>query len=105
MRSRRFDFVVTCVALVLLGYFVWHAWQGPRGYPFRDNLAVEANGLADKLAAIEGRRVTLENKVALMRPESIDPDLLDELVRSQLGLAAPGDVVVMDRGEIPQENP
>ena len=105
MRSRRFDFIVTLVCLALLGYFAWHAWKGPRGYPFHDSLTAEAENLADKLAAAEGRRVILENKVALMRPESIDPDLLDELVRSRLGMAAPGDVVVVEPNEIPQENP
>lgn len=105
MRSRRFDVIVTCVCLALLGYFAWHASKGPRGYPFHDNLAAEANGLADKLAEIEARRVAMENKVALMRPESIDPDILDELARSQLGMAAPSDVVVIERPENPQGNP
>ena len=33
---RRFDFVVTCVCCALLGYFGWHAYKGPRGFPYRD---------------------------------------------------------------------
>lgn len=105
MRSRHFDFIVTCVCMALLGYFAWHGYKGPRGYPFHDTLAVEAASLVEKHAAVEKQRLYLENKVALIRPESIDPDLLDELARSQLGMAAPGDVVVIERGEIPQENP
>ena len=105
MRSRRFDLIVTCVCAALLGYFAWHGAKGPRGYAFRDQLAAEAADLGGKYAAIEKQRVLLESKVALLRPESIDPDLLDELARNQLEMAAPGDVVVMERGEIPQENP
>lgn len=105
MRSRRLDFIVTCVCAVLLGYFAWHGAKGLRGYAFRDKLAVEAASLGERYAAIEKQRLLQENKVALLRPESIDPDLLDEFARSQLEMAAPGDVIVMQAGKIPQENP
>jgi cell division protein FtsB len=46
-----------------------------------------------KHEALRAERIRLENKVALLRPESIDPDLLDELARGTLELAKPGDVV------------
>ncbi len=105
MRSRRFDLIVTCVCTALLGYFAWHGSEGPRGYPYHHALAGEAQSLGDKFVSIEQERLRLENKVALLRPESIDPDLLDELARSQLGMAAPGDVVVIEHGEISQDNP
>jgi cell division protein FtsB len=105
MRSRRFDFIVTCVCALLLGYFAWHASKGPRGYAFRDKLAAEATGLKDKYTAVETQRLILENRVALLRPASIDPDILDELARSQLDMAAPGEVVVIQPAEISQENP
>lgn len=105
MRSRHLDLCVTCVCMALLGYFAWHGSKGPRGYPFYDALAAEAQSLGDKFVSIEQERLRLENKVALLRPESIDPDLLDELARSQLGMAAPGDVVVIEQGEISQDNP
>ena len=36
----------------------------------------------------------LEGKVALMRPESVDPDMLEELARSQLELARPNELIV-----------
>jgi cell division protein FtsB len=42
---------------------------------------------------MHAERLRLENKVALLRPESIDPDLLDELARGKLELARPTDVV------------
>lgn len=105
MRLRRFDFIVTCVCMALLGYFAWHASKGPRGYPYRDKLAAEAASLDGKYAAVEQDRLRLEHKVSLLRPETIDPDLLDEIARSQLDLAAPGDLVVMQQTEIPQGNP
>jgi cell division protein FtsB len=90
---RRFDIIVTCVCCALLGYFGWHAFEGPRGFPYRDRLQAEVAELAAKREAAHAERLRLEDKVALLRPESIDPDLLDELARGNLQLAKPTDVV------------
>ncbi|MFO1130467.1 MAG: septum formation initiator family protein [Hyphomicrobiales bacterium] len=90
---RRFDFVVTCVCCALLGYFGWHAYKGPRGFPYRDGLATKVASLKDKYESMQQQREKLEGKVSLLRPESIDPDLLDELARGNLELAKPTDVV------------
>jgi len=100
MRSRKFDISVTIVCLSLLSYFGWHAYEGPRGYPYRDQLAAKEAVLLDRFAKIDGERQKLEHRVALLRPDSIDPDLLDELARSQLDYARPSDVVVFLPGEI-----
>lgn len=91
---RRFDFIVTCVCFALLGYFAWHAWKGPGGYPYQTQLQARLAALDAKLEDIQATRLRLEQKVTLLRPESIDPDMLEELARSQLQLARPGDLVV-----------
>ncbi len=90
---RRFDLVVTCVCCALLGYFAWHAWKGPRGYPYRDALEAQVALLDQKHEHLKTERQRLESKVTLLRPESIDPDLLDELARNSLQMAKPTDVV------------
>ena len=90
---RRFDFVVTCVCCALLGYFGWHAYKGPRGFPYREAEQMKLAALQDKYEALHAERLRMENKVTLLRPESIDPDLLDELARGNLELAKPTDVV------------
>jgi cell division protein FtsB len=91
---RRFDLAVTCVCCALLGYFAWHAWKGPRGFPYQERLQAKVEVLSGKQTAIATQRQQLEEKVALLRPESIDPDLLDEMARGQLQMARPGDFVV-----------
>ena len=90
---RRFDLVVTCVCCALLGYFAWHAWKGPRGYPYRDGLEAKVAMLQLKYDGLRQQREKLEHRVSLLRPESIDPDLLDEMARAKLEMAKPGDVV------------
>jgi cell division protein FtsB len=100
MRAHRFDLVVTLACFALLGYFAWHAWKGPRGYPYRDNLLAEAAGLEGRLAAVTAERDGLERKVVLLRPDRVDPDLLDELARERLQMAKPSELIVM-RKQIP----
>lgn len=97
MRSRRLDLSVTFVCLALLGYFAWHASNGPRGFVYRDTLDLRAASLQTEFAGVQRDRVRLEHKVGLLRPDSIDPDLLDELARSQLELAAPNELVVLPK--------
>ncbi len=90
---RRFDFVVTCVCCAMLGYFAWHAWKGPRGYPYQERLQGQVAMLAQKYETHKAAREKHEHKVNLLRPENIDPDLLEELARSRLELVRPSDVI------------
>ena len=90
---RRFDLIVTMVCCALLGYFGLHAYKGPRGFPYRDGLEARLAVLKSRYENHHSERLRLESKVALLRPESIDPDLLDELARGNLELAKPTDVV------------
>ena len=96
MRISKFDSVVTCGCLGLLGFFAWHAMEGPRGFKFREKLATHSEELTGELAAIEKQRADTEHRVALLRPESVDPDMLDEMARSTLDVAGPNELIVLD---------
>ena len=92
---RRFDLAVTCVCCALLGYFAWHAWKGPRGFPYQQGLDQQLAMQQQKFETLREQRIRQEAKVSLLRPESIDPDLLDEMARRNLEMARPGDVIAM----------
>jgi len=94
MVKRKFDLIVMAVCLSLLGYFGWHGFYGPRSFEARDALAQKAADLDTKLEAVRQQRQSLEGKVALMRPQSIDPDMLDELARSTLDFGKPSELIV-----------
>ncbi len=96
MRISKFDSVVTCASLALLGFFAWHAWEGPRGFRFNEKLKSQSAQLTDDLAAIQKRRTTFEGRVALLRPEFVDPDMLDEMARQTLEVARPNELIVLD---------
>jgi cell division protein FtsB len=94
MAKYRFDLVVMAACLALLGYFAWHGFKGPRNFDHRDQLIAKAERLDATLQAIRAKRLALDKRVALMRPESIDPDMLDELARAVLNYAKPTDLIV-----------
>ncbi len=85
--------IPACCALLLV-YFGYHAIQGDRGLlswiKLSDQLA-EAH-IALEVTAVE--RAGLERKVALLRPDGLDPDMLDERARYMLSLARADEVVV-----------
>ncbi len=94
MRRYLFDIIVMSVCLGLFGLFGWHAQYGPRGFDNQARLISDVVVLQDGRDAIRARRETLEARVALLRPESIDPDMLDEMARKVLGFAHRDDVIV-----------
>jgi cell division protein FtsB len=93
-RRLRFDFAVTIGCLAVLGYFAWHALEGPRGFAHRDELEAKLAELRSGNDTIVKTRLALEGKVALMRPDHVDPDMLEELARSQLDMASANELVV-----------
>jgi len=94
MVKRKFDLIVMIVCMGLLGYFSWHGYYGPRSFDHRDALTAKAEVLDAKVTEIRGERQALERRVALMRPQSIDPDMLEELARSTLDFGKPGEIIV-----------
>jgi cell division protein FtsB len=93
-KLKRFDLVVSLACLALLSYFAWHAYHGTRGFPYRDKLLAQSAQLEQKFAEISMLSQSIETRVALMRPESVDPDMLDELARKNLDLVQKSDIIV-----------
>ncbi len=49
----------------------------------------------DYLTELQAERVRLQNRVALLDSRKVDPDLAGELLRSNLNVARPDEVVVL----------
>ena len=84
------------VSALVCGYFVYQAESGNRGLEAKRALKIQAYGLAQDLAAAKAERTTWEHRVALLRSEQIDRDLLEERARIVLGRVHANDVVVID---------
>jgi cell division protein FtsB len=94
IRLKRFDLLVSFGCVALLAYLGWQAFYSPRGYAYRDQMITRIETLTKQRDEMESRRKAFESQVALMRPESIDPDMLDEMIRKDLGMVKSTDIVV-----------
>lgn len=82
------------VALVALLLMAGLAIAGPSGlFAWSENLRLR-DARETRLAKLQIERDHLRNRVELLDPAKADPDLAGELVRSQLGVVRPDEVVV-----------
>ena len=91
--TRGWAFPVAVTALVL--YFGYFAINGNHGLIAWMRLQHEIGAKQSELDRLRVERTTLEHRVRLLRPESVDPDLLEEQARARLGLAERDEVVIL----------
>jgi len=87
-------------AVIYLGY---HAVQGERGVMTLMTLERRLDQATIELAAVEAEKADLERDVELMRPTSLDRDLLEERARIVLNYARPDEVVIMRSDLLPAD--
>jgi len=88
--------------ILALAYGGMHAVQGKYGLAAYQQLKVQEAALAEEARRLAVERARLEAELRLMQPEALDRDWLDEAARERLGLAHPGDVIVLTP---PEPNP
>jgi cell division protein FtsB len=80
--------------LFVLGYFTYHAIEGEYGLFALGKLQDRVASLQGELDRATADRIRMERHVALMRPESLDPDMIDERAREALNMADAKDIVI-----------
>jgi cell division protein FtsB len=96
-RLRRFllPLALYCASGAVVGYFVYHAQHGNRGIETKLSLKQEIVRLNIELASLKSERGEWERRVAMLRPNSVDRDLLEERARLELNRLHRNDVVIM----------
>ena len=84
------------VGAALIAYFGYHAVQGDRGLLAWWNLRYEIEKADYELAAVTAQKKVLEHRVGLLRPQSLDRDMLEERARAMLGVVHKDDLIVPD---------
>jgi len=84
------------LALCFMLYFLYHIFQGERG--LLSWLRLQQKIVHDEkvLLSLQSQREILEHKVYLLRPDSLDKDMLEERVRLLLNFARADEVVIHD---------
>src|SRR5687768_17399739 len=75
-------------------YFAYHAVEGDRGLRSWMKLRQEIAAARTSEAELSAERAMLEHRVTLLRPESLDRDMLEERARAVLNLAHPDERVI-----------
>ena len=95
MRRRAKVLIGPVLGLALTGYFAYHLVEGDRGLRAWMRITQELRLAKSNLADVAAERSALDRRVANMRPEHLDPDLLETQVRRNLDVAAPDEIVIM----------
>jgi cell division protein FtsB len=82
------------LALIVVGTFAGHAIAGPNGIMAWGGYHRALKERQAELAEIEQERARLKHHSRLLDPNKADPDMADELVRKDLGLVRPDEVII-----------
>ncbi|GAA4018496.1 septum formation initiator family protein [Sphingomonas swuensis] len=82
------------MSLLIIGTFAGHAVAGPNGLLAWGGYHRDLTSKRTDLARLEAEREALKHRSALLDPRKADPDMADELVRRDLGLVRPDEVIV-----------
>ncbi|KAB2848840.1 MAG: septum formation initiator family protein [Hyphomicrobiaceae bacterium] len=86
--------MVLLLCLGLSGYFVHQAIKGRHGLELRQALQARVDRLELDLRRLEARRLSAERALKHLG-DTIDPDMLDEEARRELGFAHPDELIVV----------
>jgi cell division protein FtsB len=83
------------VSGLLVGYFVHHAHSGARGLEAKRHLKIQIQDISEELDKVKSDRAEWERRIALLRSDQIDRDLLEERARTLLGRVHRNDLVII----------
>ena len=84
-------------AALLIGYFGVNAYTGNHGIHARQALDLQMDRLTAERETLKSERQQWERRVALLKSQSLDPDMLDERAHALLDYVDPRDLILMRR--------
>ena len=83
------------LAALLIGYFGVNAYSGNHGIKDKQDIDRQIAALTTELHGLQIERAQWERRVALLKSNGLDPDMLDERARELLDYAHPNDLTLM----------
>lgn len=84
------------IALGVVVYFAYHTVEGDRGVLAYLRLKAKLDEAELQLAKVTTDRQELEHRVLLLRPDHLDPDMLEERARIMLNMGRDGEQVIIE---------
>jgi len=82
-------------AALLIGYFGVNAYSGDRGLKAKEDIDRQTTALTAELDRLKLEHGQWQRRIALLKSDDIDPDMLDERARMLLDYAEPNDLTLM----------
>lgn len=87
--------MMAVIGLCLSVYFCYHLIAGQRGYFRLMSLESQVASLSTEYKDLKTEREHIEKRVVMMRPGSIDRDLLEERARHVLGYRHKDELILL----------
>lgn len=100
VRSLVLPLSLYCAAGVIGSYFVWHGVNGQRGLKAGEEYEQKLAALRMERDLLKLQRMHWESRIALIKGETVDADILEEQARKILGRVHRNDVVIL----LPERN-
>lgn len=99
LRRRLKAILPSLLGLCLCAYFGYHAIQGDRGVIRLMHLKQELKQAEEAYNVVYAEKNAWESRVAGLRPHSLDPDLIEERARLELGMGKKDERVIFLGGD------
>jgi cell division protein FtsB len=83
------------LAALLIGYFGANAYSGNRGLKAKEVIDRQSAALTAELDRLKIEHAQWDRRIALLKSDDIDPDMLDERARALLDYVDPDDLTLM----------
>ena len=90
--------IAALAVLAMIGYAIF----GPTGLYAWGEYGQSVEKRRVILAQLEKQRDELRNRVDLLNKHRVDPDMADEMIRKELGVSHPDDVIIPMAPDVPQ---
>ncbi|WP_208983780.1 FtsB family cell division protein [Pannonibacter carbonis] len=88
-------FIIPVAASAVLAYFAYHAVNGEFGMAGRERIEHQVAALEAELRVLTDEREHIATRVSLLRPESLDPDMVDERARANLNVVHVNELAIL----------
>lgn len=83
------------IAALLIGYFGVNAFNGNHGLKAKQDIDAQIASLSAELTRLKLEQAQWQRRVALLKSNGLDPDMLDERARTLLDYVHPNDLTLM----------
>jgi cell division protein FtsB len=83
------------LAALLIGYFGVNAYNGDRGLKAKEDIDRQMAALTADLQRLQLEHAQWERRIALLKSDDLDPDMLDERARALLDYVDPNESTLM----------